>query len=551
MKQPHRLLFSGVMPLVALALLLAAKLSAQTAAPVAAAPAKITIPDRAAAKAAFDAARNLFSSDINASVAGLRKAIDLDPDYFEAHQYYILYAGAAVSRTGTDEQKRAAMDKVNGEMQVLYLAWAKEHPEKAVYQCALGTIFEYKDPDRARAYFEQAVKIDPEFGDAYDALALCAEVRGDLDLSRDYYRRGVEAEPDNLTLWRHYVGSWVNGDLDRGVAIGLEMAKRFPDGAASIIGYLATRCRDEAKSRQILELLHEKFPVAAASNLTALFSLYLNSDPAKALSLAREMSGLLPENKQWPVLVNYAQAVIDTDKLIAGGHAADAQAALDKIVLPRYGVDRRALDLAKARATAAGEGDAAKAYADLMGLYVKSPNDGVHAALAGYGRALGKDPAAVDAEIMAQRDAAARPGVPFTLVNYRTGKPVSLSDYKGKVVLVNFWYPMCGPCRGEFPFLEAVLEKYRSRGFELLAINGHPPEDHMVLPLLKGWKLDFLPLKGSEEGVAADYKVRGFPANFLYGPDGRIYYEPPPVSTLSAQRELELQIEALLDRAKA
>jgi hypothetical protein len=94
-----------------------------------------------------------------------------------------------------------------------------------------------------------------------------------------------------------------------------------------------------------------------------------------------------------------------------------------------------------------------------------------------------------------------------------------------------------------------VLEKYRGRGFEILAINGHAPEDHMVLPLLKGWKLDFLPLK-SDVAVDKNYKVRGYPANFLYGPDGRIYYEPPPVSTLAAQRELELQIEALLASAK-
>jgi Tfp pilus assembly protein PilF/thiol-disulfide isomerase/thioredoxin len=508
---------------------------------------------RAVAKAAFETARGLFSSDINASVAGIRKAIDLDPDYFEAHQYYILYSGVAASRgPGTDDEKRAAAAKVSQDMETLYLGWAQEHPDKAVYQCALGTIFEYKDPDRAQRCFEQAVNLDPKFGAAYDSLAICAEVRGKLELARDYNRRAVEAEPDNVGLWRHYVGSFVNDDIDRGVAAGMEMAKRFPDGAASIIGYLATRCRDEAKARQVWELLREKFPVASAGNLPALFSIYLKTDPAKAIQLARDMSALVPDNKLWPVLVGYAQPVIDTDRLIADGKAVEARAALDKIVLPRYGADRRALDLAKARATAAGEGGAAKAYAELMAIFTKSPNDEVHAALVGYGTKLGKTPAAVEGEVMAQRDAAARAGVPFTLVNYRTGKPVSLDDYKGRVVLVNFWYPMCGPCRGEFPFLNAVLDKYRSRGFEILAINGHAPEDHMVLPLLDGWKLGFLPLNGKgDDGAAKDYKVRGFPSNFLYGPDGRIFYEPPPVSTLSAQRELELQIEALLDKNKA
>jgi hypothetical protein len=63
--------------------------------------------------------------------------------------------------------------------------------------------------------------------------------------------------------------------------------------------------------------------------------------------------------------------------------------------------------------------------------------------------------------------------------------------------------------------------------------------------LLKGWGLGFLPLRGTDEVVKA-YKVRGYPMNILVGPDGKSFYEPPPVSTLAAQRELELQIEALL-----
>ena len=504
-----------------------------------------------AAQAAFEEARPLFSSDINACVAGLRKAVELDPEYYEAHQYYIACSNLAATRSGTEEEKKAAGEKAVHEIEALYTGWAEAHPQTAGYQYGLGLIFGYRDPDRARSFFVQAVKLNAQCSRAYDMLAIGAEVRGDLAGSREWYRRELAACPDDVTLWRHYVGSFVYDDLDGGVAAGLEMAKKFPDGAASIISFLATRSRDEAKARQILELLREKFPVASASNLTALFSIYLKSDPAKALLFARDMAALVPDNKQWPVLVNYAQAVNDTDALIAAGKAAEARAALDKIVLPRDGADRRALDLAKARATAAGEGGTVKAYAELLALFTQTPTDEVHAALVGYGDQLGKTPAAVEAEVMAQRDAAARPGIPFTLVNYRTGKPVSLADYQGRVVLVNFWYPMCGPCRGEFPFLNAVLEKYRSRGFEILAINGHPPEDHMVLSLLQGWKLGFLPLKGNEGGVVKDYQVRAFPANFLYGPDGRIYYQPSTVNTLSAQRELELQVEALLTQVKA
>jgi hypothetical protein len=56
------------------------------------------------------------------------------------------------------------------------------------------------------------------------------------------------------------------------------------------------------------------------------------------------------------------------------------------------------------------------------------------------------------------------------------------------------------------------------------------------MPLIKGWKLGFLPLRGNEE-VEKAYKVRGYPSNFLYGPDGRMASK----ATLSAARFLPLK----------
>jgi len=504
---------------------------------------------KAAARAAFDGARDLFSSDLNASVAALRKVAEQYPDFAEAHQYFILYSNVAASRApGTDEDKKAAAEKSSKELAALYEQWAKQHPDKGIYQYALGQIYDYKDPDRSVRHYEQAVKLDPKLGNAWDMLAISAEEKGDLAGSRALHRKAVDAEPDNVALWRHLVGAWVTADIDRAVALGLEMSQRFPEGAAGIIGYLAMRAKTIEKSRAIYELLREKFPKESVNGLPALFSIYLQTDCAKALALAQEMVKLAPDNKVWPGLVTCAQTLIEADALIGQGKSADAVAAVDKITLPRYGVDRRPLDLTRAKALAAG-GQTAKAYDSLLTGCIKNPNDDTLAALRTYGAKLGKTAAQVDAELFARRAAAAKPGVPFSLVNYATGKPVALDEFKGRVVLVNFWYPKCGPCRGEFPFLQAVLEKYQARGFEILAINGHAPEDEWVMPLIKGWKLGFIPLKGTEDVVNA-YKVRGFPSNFLCGPDGRIYYDPPPVNGVAAQRELELQIEALLASAK-
>lgn len=500
--------------------------------------------DRVAARAAFDEARGLFSTDIEGSVRGLRALIDKYPDFYDGHQYYILYRSVAATRNIPEAERKAAAEAASTEVEALYRKWAAEQPDRAVYACALGTIHQYKDPDAAERFFQQAVKLDPNFGQAYDALALCAEIRGDLPGSLAFHRKSVEVEPDNVTLWRHLVGSLKESDTEEAIALGLKMAERFPDDASSILGYLATRSREEAQALRIYELLRERFPKASVRSLTGLFNLYLKSDRIRALELARQMVQLSPESKEWPVLVAYAQALIDTDTLLAAGRPAEALVALGRISLPRYGVDRRWLDLAKVRATAVET--PAKAYDDLLAIQASKPTDEGQAALLVLGQKAGKEPAVVVSDLRAKRAASARPAECFDLVDYTTGRPVKLEDYRGRAVLVNFWYPLCGPCRGEFPFLQSVLEKYRSRGFEILAINGHAPEDHLVLPLLKGWRLDFKPLKGTEEIVKA-YKVRGFPANFLVGPDGRVVYEPPPVSTPAAQRELELQIEAALD----
>jgi thiol-disulfide isomerase/thioredoxin len=64
----------------------------------------------------------------------------------------------------------------------------------------------------------------------------------------------------------------------------------------------------------------------------------------------------------------------------------------------------------------------------------------------------------------------------FTLVDL-SGKKVSLSDYKGKAVLLNFWATWCGPCKVEIPWLEKLREQYQAQGFEVLGIESDNYDD--------------------------------------------------------------------------
>ncbi len=63
-----------------------------------------------------------------------------------------------------------------------------------------------------------------------------------------------------------------------------------------------------------------------------------------------------------------------------------------------------------------------------------------------------------------------KPAPPFTLVDLQ-GKKVSLADYKGRPVLLNFWATWCGPCKLEIPWLVKLRDQYKAQGFEVLGIE--------------------------------------------------------------------------------
>ena len=77
------------------------------------------------------------------------------------------------------------------------------------------------------------------------------------------------------------------------------------------------------------------------------------------------------------------------------------------------------------------------------------------------------------AEENTARIEAIQPGKPFPAAAYNNpkNKPVSIKDYKGKLVLVDFWASWCGPCRKAIPKVKEVFEKYKGKGFEVLSIS--------------------------------------------------------------------------------
>ncbi|MEJ2901689.1 TlpA disulfide reductase family protein [Pedobacter panaciterrae] len=103
------------------------------------------------------------------------------------------------------------------------------------------------------------------------------------------------------------------------------------------------------------------------------------------------------------------------------------------------------------------------------------------------------------------------------------GKTVSLSSFKGKYVLVDFWASWCGPCREENPHVLKAYNKFKDKGFTVFAVS----RDTNQKAWLKAIKEDQLPwtqvIDSNKGKLAADlYGVTGIPASFLIDPAGKI-----------------------------
>jgi cytochrome c biogenesis protein CcmG, thiol:disulfide interchange protein DsbE len=104
-----------------------------------------------------------------------------------------------------------------------------------------------------------------------------------------------------------------------------------------------------------------------------------------------------------------------------------------------------------------------------------------------------------------------------------SGRVHRLADYRGQVVLINFWATWCEPCRDEMPAMQALKTKLGGKPFAVLAVNVAESEVR-IDDFLRTMPLDFIVLHDRDSSVMKAWRVRALPASFVVGPDGRIRY---------------------------
>ena len=144
----------------------------------------------------------------------------------------------------------------------------------------------------------------------------------------------------------------------------------------------------------------------------------------------------------------------------------------------------------------------------------------------------------------AVKPATQRKQAPEFALKDSNGTTVHLSDYKGKVVLLNFWATWCGPCKVEIPWFIEFEQNYKDRGFAVLGVSMDDDGWDAVKPYLQQRKVNYRVVLGNDQ-VAQNYGgIDSLPTTFVIDRDGRI------ASThvgLVSRRDYDAEVQQLLE----
>jgi len=110
---------------------------------------------------------------------------------------------------------------------------------------------------------------------------------------------------------------------------------------------------------------------------------------------------------------------------------------------------------------------------------------------------------------------------PDFLLQDSSGSNIRLSDYRGRVLLVNFWATWCAPCKAEIPLLEEFEHTYANQGLTVIGVSMDESGWSSVRPFMEALKINYPVVIGSE-GLASRYGLIGLPTTFLIDREGRI-----------------------------
>ena len=126
------------------------------------------------------------------------------------------------------------------------------------------------------------------------------------------------------------------------------------------------------------------------------------------------------------------------------------------------------------------------------------------------------------ASSLAASGLAGQPAPDFALKS-STGENLRLSEYRGAVVMINFWATWCGPCRQEMPLLDELYSRYQRVGFNLLGVN-IDDDSSRAMNMIAELGVSFPVLFDSRKEVSKLYDVDAMPVTVLVDREGNVRY---------------------------
>jgi peroxiredoxin len=136
-----------------------------------------------------------------------------------------------------------------------------------------------------------------------------------------------------------------------------------------------------------------------------------------------------------------------------------------------------------------------------------------------------------------------KPAADFTLRD-ANGSAVKLSDYRGKVVLLNFWATWCGPCTLEIPWFEEFERDYKTKGLAVVGVSMDEDGWKAIKPYMEAHKMNYRVLLGDDSVSQLYGGVESLPTTFIIDRAGRVAF--PPHIGLAGKNEYLKEIQSLL-----
>jgi thiol-disulfide isomerase/thioredoxin len=522
---------------------------------VIASPEHVPVP---VAQAALERAKALDTQKQPAeALAAFIQAIEADPDFLAAHEQLeeSMSRWRSAAHSQKDPKLKLRADEMRRTVDLKYKEWERRFPDSVGIPYGMGVQLAGREDPGAKPYLLKAAARDPNNAKIYEMLSFDAERWGDKKASLEYMHKASLLDPQNPDYAFYYASGLNSVDPSQGQAAMLDVAKRFPTSGrgAQALYWLADKAPDDARRIAILEQMREQFSpekfMWSAEGMSDLFDAYLRVDPLKAVKLAQEMQGK-KGSKEWATRMGLAQTYIQVNKKVADGKAEDAVVLLDKLSANPRSSNAAMLVRLKAQVMIK-TGQLQGAYASLLNQQAHWPEDATRAALESTGKQLNKTADQVRADLKGVLDAHAKIAPPFNLQEYGSAGTVSLAKLRGKVVLLTFWFPGCGPCRAEFPHFEAVMQQFHQNNVVYLGINVLRDQDEYVLPFMAKTQYSFLPLKSTPDAKISgketkEYMVRGEPTNFVIDRRGRIVYRDFAIDDAGGESVVKHMIESVL-----